>query len=257
MPIVPHPATARALIDAGRLALALTLPLRLRRPCRRRDHGDAKYRRVAFLKQTTAHCTVFSRSWGLERKLVCRDSITCHSRKWLGRFLRSRRRRGGSSSGSYGGARGRRWECELLRGTRSPVALRWSLRRLVDEVPGCTAGVCGRALSGGTRRLSRGGGLYFFTGSKKRKETNKTSRRKIDKQTNIYSTDIQIVLLNTLYCTVLNSTRQRRTMLKYYLTRQTAQTSLGIWKTVPSPCTVLYCTGYCERMNECVHVLVS
>ena len=100
-------------------------------------------------------------------------------------------------------------------------------------------------------------GLYFFTGSKKRKETNKTSRRKIDKQTNIYSTDIQIVLLNTLYCTVLNSTRQRRTMLKYYLTRQTAQTSLGIWKTVPSPCTVLYCTGYCERMNECVHVLVS
>ena len=114
-----------------------------------------------------------------------------------------------------------------------------------------------------------GGGLYFFTGSKKRKETNKTSRRKIDKQTNIYSTEIQkkeeeillnseiqIVLLNTLYCTVLNSTRQRRTMLKYYLTRQTAQTSLGIWKTVPSPCTVLYCTGYCERMNECVHVLV-
>ena len=88
MPIVPHPATARALIDAGRLALALTLPLRLRRPCRRRDHGDAKYRRVAFLKQTTAHCTVFSRSWDLERKLVCRDSITCHSRKWLGRFHR-------------------------------------------------------------------------------------------------------------------------------------------------------------------------
>ena len=178
---MPHPATARALIDAGRLALALTLPLRLRRPCRRRDHGDAKYRRVAFLKQTTAHCTVFSRSWDLERKLVCRDSITCHSRKWLRRFHRSRRRRGGSSSGSYGGARGRRWECELLRGTRSPVALRWSLRRLVDEVPGCTAGVCGRALSGGTRRLSRWWWplLFYRKQKEKRDEQDESTGEKL------------------------------------------------------------------------------
>lgn len=46
-------------------------------------------------------------------------------------------------------------------------------------------------------------------------------RRKIDKLflTFTVQIDIQIVLLNTLYCTVLNSTRQRRTMLKYVLYR--------------------------------------
>lgn len=62
---------------------------------------------------------------------------------------------------------------------------------------------------------------FLQEAKREKRRTRREHRRKIDKLflTFTVQIDIQIVLLNTLYCTVLNSTRQRRTMLKYVLYR--------------------------------------